>query len=153
MRLSPKQTQRIAWVVLWVMGLWGVFLPVFIVVYVLAQGIPAIDWDFFTTEPKGGLSGEGGISSVIITTLWLVGTTLVVTVPLGVGAAIYLAEYARDTWLTEVDRLRLGPFEMTSVPGVIIPSMPGDQVLLGMSFLKYLSLMQEGESLTISLPE
>lgn len=71
----------------------------------------------------------------------------------GVRGQSMTASGVADTWLTEVDRLRLGPFEMTSVPGVIIPSMPGDQVLLGMSFLKYLSLMQEGESLTISLPE
>ncbi len=71
----------------------------------------------------------------------------------GVSGQSMTASGVANTWLTEIDSLRLGPFEMESVPGVIIPSMPGDQVLLGMSFLKYLSLKQEGESLSISLPE
>jgi aspartyl protease family protein len=71
----------------------------------------------------------------------------------GIRGQSMTASGVADTWLTQVDNLRLGPFEMESVPAVIIPSMPGDQVLLGMSFLKYLSLKQEGDSLSISLPE
>lgn len=71
----------------------------------------------------------------------------------GIRGQSMTASGVADTWLTEVESLRLGPFEMESVPGVILPSMPGDQVLLGMSFLKYLSLRQEGDSLSISLPE
>ena len=117
MNLSPQLTQRIAWVVLWMMGLGGVFLPIFIVVYVLIQGLPAISLDFFTTEPAGGLSGDGGISSVLVTTLWLVGATLVVTVPLGIGAALYLAEYARDTWFTEA--VRRGVELLAGIPSIV----------------------------------
>jgi aspartyl protease family protein len=71
----------------------------------------------------------------------------------GVRAQSMTASGVVDTWLTQVDLLRLGPFEMASVPAVIIPAMPGDQVLLGMSFLKYLKLEQEGEGLSISLPD
>lgn len=99
------------------MGICGVSLPLFIVIYVIAQGLPAINWDFFTSEPAGGLSGDGGISSVIITTLWLVGATLVVTVPLGIGAAIYLAEYARDTWRTEI--VRRGVELLAGIPSIV----------------------------------
>jgi aspartyl protease family protein len=58
-----------------------------------------------------------------------------------------------DVWMTRVDRLRLGPFEMVDVPAVIIPDMPGDEVLLGMSFLKHLRLEQEDGRLKISLPD
>jgi aspartyl protease family protein len=71
----------------------------------------------------------------------------------GVRAQSITASGVADTWLTQVDRLRLGPFEMESVPAVIIPAMPGDQVLLGMSFLKYLELTQQGDGLSISLPK
>jgi aspartyl protease family protein len=58
-----------------------------------------------------------------------------------------------DVWLTNVDSLRLGPFEMEDVPAVIIPDMPGDEVLLGMSFLKHLKLEQVDGGLRVSLPE
>lgn len=58
-----------------------------------------------------------------------------------------------ESWLTRIDRLRLGPFDMQRVPAVIIPEMPGEEVLLGMSFLKHLKLEQAGERLKISLPD
>ncbi len=58
-----------------------------------------------------------------------------------------------DSWLTTIDTLRLGPLEMHDVPAVIIPDMPGDEVLLGMSFLKHLKLEQQGDRLKIGLPD
>jgi aspartyl protease family protein len=58
-----------------------------------------------------------------------------------------------ESWLTQIDHLRLGPFEMRGVKAAIIPDMPGREVLLGMSFLKHLKLEQAGERLRISLPE
>jgi len=58
-----------------------------------------------------------------------------------------------DSWLTTIDTLRLGPLEMHDVPAVIIPDMPGNEVLLGMSFLKHLKLEQQGDRLKIGLPD
>lgn len=58
-----------------------------------------------------------------------------------------------ESWLTRIDRLRLGPFEMRGVQAVIIPDMPGEDVLLGMSFLKHLELVQTGERLRLTLPD
>jgi aspartyl protease family protein len=58
-----------------------------------------------------------------------------------------------ESWLTRIDRLRLGPFEMRDVRAVIIPDMPGEEVLLGMSFLKHLELVQTGEHLRLTLPD
>lgn len=56
------------------------------------------------------------------------------------------------SWLTKIDQLQLGPIEMRDVKATILPSMPDDEVLLGMSFLKYLSLRQQGRELVI-LPQ
>jgi aspartyl protease family protein len=56
------------------------------------------------------------------------------------------------SWLTTIDKLQLGPIEMRDVKATILPSMPGYEVLLGMSFLKYLSLKQQGGELVISAP-
>ena len=56
------------------------------------------------------------------------------------------------SWLTQIPQLILGPIEMRDVRATVIPSMPGDEVLLGMSFLKHLHLEQQGDRLRISLP-
>lgn len=57
-----------------------------------------------------------------------------------------------SSWLTEIDEVRLGPIVLHGVRATILPGMSGDDVLLGMSFLKYLKLEQAGESLKITLP-
>ena len=57
------------------------------------------------------------------------------------------------TWLTEIDRLELGPITMRNVKATILPNMPDREVLLGMSFLKHLRLEQQGDELAISIPE
>lgn len=54
--------------------------------------------------------------------------------------------------LTQIARLGLGPIVMHDVRATIIPAMPGDEVLLGMSFLKHLHLEQQGDVLRITLP-
>ncbi|MGC9346915.1 MAG: phosphate ABC transporter permease PstA [Anaerolineae bacterium] len=53
-------------------------------------------WRFLTTRPLPGMGGHGGISTTIITTVYMVVLTLVIATPLGVGAAIYLVEYAGE---------------------------------------------------------
>jgi len=59
--------------------------------------------------------------------------------------------YVRS-WLTRLDRVELGPFVMHDVQAAILPSMPGDEVLLGMNFLKHLELTQKGGQLVIRAP-
>ena len=57
------------------------------------------------------------------------------------------------SWLTEIDQLQLGPITMRNVKASILPDMPDDEVLLGMSFLKHLKLQQQGDELVISVAE
>lgn len=57
------------------------------------------------------------------------------------------------SWLTEIDRLQLGPITMQNVKASILPNMPAHEVLLGMSFLKHLKLQQQGDELEISVPD
>jgi phosphate transport system permease protein len=88
-----------------------------IVLYVLVQGVPSISWEFLTTAPAGGLSGEGGISTVIVSTIYLIGLTIIILVPIGLGAAIYLAEYAPDNRLTRA--IRYGVETLAGIPSII----------------------------------
>jgi aspartyl protease family protein len=54
------------------------------------------------------------------------------------------------SWLTRIDEIQLGPIEMRDVKATILPSMPDGEVLLGMSFLKHLTMKQQGGELVIT---
>ena len=88
--------QKVAFALLWLAGLVAVAALLAVVGYVVAQGAQVINLDFLLTPPRGGLSGEGGISTTIVATLYLVLLTIVIATPLGVGAAVYLVEYAGE---------------------------------------------------------
>ena len=99
--LKKEQVRQKFWVsLMWLFGLITVSILILVVGYVLVQGGKAINWQFLVTPPKGGLSGEGGISTTIGTTFYLVGLTLLVATPLGVGAAVFLIEYAGEQSLS-----------------------------------------------------
>ena len=68
-------------------------LVLFLIVYVLAKGIPNISWELLSTSPSY-LSAKIGILPDILNTIYIVIATLVIVLPVGVGAAIYLTEYA-----------------------------------------------------------
>ena len=70
----------------------------------------------------------------------------------GAAAQSTTANGVVRSWLTTIDKLQLGPIEMRDVRATILPSMPGYEALLGMSFLKHLSLKQQGGELVISAP-
>jgi phosphate transport system permease protein len=117
LRISPRVNQKIAWAFIWGGGAITVLILVVIIGYVLVQGTPHINLDFLLTPPEGGMSGEGGISTVIVATLYLLGLTIAILVPIGLGAAIYLAEYAPDNRLTQL--ICYGVEVLAGVPSII----------------------------------
>ncbi len=88
--------QLVGYGLVWLCGFLAIAAVFWIIGYVLSQGLRVIDLSFLTTRPAGGVSGEGGMSTTIVTTLYLVVLTIVIATPLGIGAAIYLVEYAGD---------------------------------------------------------
>ena len=91
-----KAVQSLAFALIWLAGAIAVATMLWIVGYVMVQGVQVINLEFLTTRPAGGVSGEGGMSTTIVTTLYLVVLTMSIATPLGVGAAIYLIEYAGE---------------------------------------------------------
>ncbi len=118
-----KLVQTAAFTVFWLAGLAAVLIMLSVVGYVVVKGFADITPEFFTTSPRGGLSGEGGIQSTIITTVYLVVMTLAVATPLGVGAGIYLVEYADQARSSLMKRLtaaaRFGVETLAGVPSII----------------------------------
>jgi phosphate transport system permease protein len=94
-----------------------VILPILLVVgSILVQGAKAISWEFLTAMPHDGMKA-GGILPAIVGTLLLTCGTAVVAIPVGVGAAVYLAEYARDTWVTRAVRLAI--VNLAGIPSIV----------------------------------
>lgn len=70
-------------------------LVLFLIVYILAEGLPNISWELLSTKPSR-LNGTIGILPDILNTVYIVIATLLIVLPIGVGAAIYLTEYATN---------------------------------------------------------
>jgi phosphate transport system permease protein len=108
--------QRLGYVLLGLITL-SVVVPILLVVgTVVARGGAAINWEFLTSMPHGGMKA-GGILPAIVGTLLLTLGTAFAAIPVGVGGAIYLAEYARDTWLTRL--IRLAIINLAGIPSVV----------------------------------
>jgi len=92
-------------------------LPVLIIVAMLVvKGGALISFEFLFTSPTDGMTA-GGILPALIGTVWLVSVALLVSVPLGVAAAIYLNEYAGDNWFTRV--INLAIINLAGVPSIV----------------------------------
>ncbi|MBD3369093.1 phosphate ABC transporter permease PstA [Candidatus Fermentibacteria bacterium] len=120
---ARKAQQSIAYGVLWLMAGISVAIMLLVVGYVVIEGFGKISLDFFTTSPRGGLSGEGGIYSTIVTTVLLVVVTMFIATPLGVCAGIFLVEYADYVKNKAVAFLvglaRFGVETLAGVPSII----------------------------------
>lgn len=114
--MTPQRSQRFAFALLTVLAVVVVVPIVLVVAYIVVQGIGAINWQFLTSFPRNGMK-EGGILPAIIGTVILTFGTAVVSIPLALGAAIYLAEYARDTWLTRA--IRMAIVNLAGIPSVV----------------------------------
>ena len=93
-----------------------VALAAFLIIYVLAKGIPNISWELLSTSPSR-LNGTVGILPDILNTLYIVLATLVIVVPLGVGAAIYLTEYAKNKRLVSI--IEYTAETLSGIPSII----------------------------------
>ena len=91
-------------------------LVIFIAAYVFIKGIPNISWELLSTKPSY-ISGKIGILPDILNTLYIVLMTLIIVLPLGVGAAIYLTEYAKNKKLVAV--IEYAAETLSGIPSII----------------------------------
>ena len=91
-------------------------LALFFVVYVLAKGLPNLSFELLTTAPSY-LSGRVGILPDILNSLYIVFATLIIVLPLGVGSAVYLTEYARNKKI--VSAIEYAAEALSGIPSII----------------------------------
>ena len=96
-------------------GLTGA-LVLFLLIYVLARGLPNLSWELLSTQPSY-LDDRIGILPDILNTLYIVAASLVIVLPLGVGAAVYLTEYAKSRRL--VGMIEYAAETLSGIPSII----------------------------------
>jgi phosphate transport system permease protein len=91
---------------------------VLIIYYLLLKGIGSWSWSFFSSDPNGNFFGNpGGIRSAIVGTLEIVGLASLISIPVGIGVALYLTEYGKTTLFANVVRYFVDV--MTGVPSIV----------------------------------
>lgn len=116
MRVPPKYTQALAVTILGAATAFTVAILIFIIVFVLGKGLPGISFEFLFTAPKD-MGRAGGILPTLVGTILLPLLAMAIAMPLGVGTAVYLTEYTRETRLTRL--LRFGTDCLAGIPSIL----------------------------------
>ena len=116
MMKNSQRTQKIAFFLLFLSTLMIVVPVGLIVVIIIQKGLPAITWQFLTDMPRQGMRA-GGIFPAIVGTVYLVSGSVVFALPIGLLAAIYLSEYAKDNVLSRI--IKLAIINLSGVPSVV----------------------------------
>lgn len=118
----------------WIFGFMAAAMVVpllMIVGYLVYQGASLISWEFLTSNPVGGMR-RGGIWSALLGTIWLVGVSLLIAAPIGILAAVYLNEYAKDNWFNRV--INLAVINLAGVPSIVHALFGVGMFVLGAGF-------------------
>lgn len=111
---------------LWVSVAVGVIALITLIAQVVAKGWPELNWGIVSNFPSG-LPSKAGAQSAVWGTIWLIGVVAATTLPLGVGAAIYLEEYAnKDRWWNRA--IEINVQNLAAVPSIVYG-------ILGLAFL------------------
>lgn len=122
--ISPKNAQRIMKSVFWASGIITVIILIIIIGYIILKGIPAINLEFLLANPSDS-GRSGGIAPMIVSSLYVTLVAGILAAPLGVGAAVYLSEYASENRIVKF--IRFGTETLASIPSIVFG-------LFGLSF-------------------
>jgi len=114
--MNRYRVQKAGFVLLGATALAVVVPILLILLIIIVRGWPAMSWEFVTAMPRDGMRA-GGLFPAIVGTLVLTMGTALVAIPVGVGGAIYLSEYARDNWLT--NSIRLAIINLAGIPSIV----------------------------------
>jgi phosphate transport system permease protein len=118
-RNSPQRrnlTQRIGFIFLRLVAIVAVLPIIAIIIFIVYKGAPAISWEFITGLPSDGMR-SGGIWPAIVGTFFLTLLCALIVSPLGIGAAVYLSEYAPDNRWTQ--SIRIAIINLAGIPSVV----------------------------------
>jgi phosphate transport system permease protein len=111
-----ERAERLAEALFALMSAAMVLPLVTIIAYLVWVAWPSLGWEFIVDVPRRGMT-EGGIWPAFVGTLYLVGGSLAVSAPIGVLAAVYLNEYAKNNWFNRV--VNLAVINLAGVPSIV----------------------------------
>lgn len=109
-------TQRVGFAFLRIVALVAIIPIIAILIFIVYKGAPAISWEFITGYPSDGMRSGGIWPAIVGTFLLTMGAALIVS-PIGIGAAIYLSEYAPDNRWTQ--SIRISIINLAGIPSVV----------------------------------
>jgi phosphate ABC transporter, permease protein PstA len=116
MKKKLRIGEKIAKAVIWLSALLIMAVLFAVVIYILVKGLPVINWSFLTEIPKS-MGREGGVFSMMIGTLMVTAVAIVIAIPFGIGAAVYLAEYTRENVITRI--IRFSAESLAGIPSIV----------------------------------
>jgi phosphate transport system permease protein len=132
---SPARRRRDRFMRGWLLVMTIIALvPLFFVLfYVIKRGIGAWSSTFFTTDPTGSFLGDpGGVKSALLGTIEIVGLASLIAIPIGIGVAIYLVEYGKQTLFARMVRYFVDV--LTGVPSIVFGLFVYIVLILGGGF-------------------
>jgi phosphate transport system permease protein len=114
--MNSKLANKLATGVFWLIGFAILGILIWFLYKILSAGLPHLSWNFITGKPKELTSG-GGVGPMLFNSFYILILSLLFSVPFGIGAGIWLAEYAKKNWFT--DLVRLSTEMLASVPSIV----------------------------------
>lgn len=115
--MSAKITDKLATAIMWLAGMIILGILVVFLLYILYKGIPALSWNFITGIPSDMKAG-GGVGPQLFNSFYILFLSMLFSIPVAIGAGIYLAEYAGNSRLT--DMIRLSTESLATVPSIVL---------------------------------
>lgn len=115
--MNAKKIDRLATGIIYALVAAVIIILIAILGYILFNGVPDISWHFLTSAAQS-FSAGGGIRDQLFNSLYLLILTIIISLPIGLGAGIYLSEYAADNWFT--DLICTSVEVLSSLPSVVV---------------------------------
>lgn len=116
MKINPRTSQKIAKFVIWSAALLVIGILLAIISDILLKGLPTLSWQFLTEIPRN-MGRSGGISSSIAGTLLVTAVAVLIATPFGIGTAVYLTEYTRESKITRM--IRFSAESLAGIPSIV----------------------------------
>lgn len=114
--MSSKVTDRIATILFWAAGILILLILGWFLYRILGDGLPQLSWKFITGKPEEIMAG-GGVGPQLFNSFYILFLSLLFSLPIGLGAGVYLALYAKKSRFT--DLIRLSVDSLASVPSIV----------------------------------
>ncbi|HDI4432725.1 TPA: phosphate ABC transporter permease PstA [Listeria monocytogenes] len=115
--MNVKTKDKIATGVFYAIAVLIVIILAGLLGYILVKGVPQLSWKFLTTPPQS-FQADGGIGPEIWNSFYMLVITMIISVPISLGAGIYMAEYARKNWITDLIRTTIEV--LSSLPSIVV---------------------------------